>query len=764
MKKYLAICVSIACTSTAILAQEKNSNQPLELERIEVTAQKKVQSIQEVPISITAFYGKEMSDLGLNKTEDLGQFVPGLSIATASGEGSQPLLFLRGAGLNDFNTNNAGPVGIYSDEVYISSPALTSFLFFDTERLEVLKGPQGTLYGRNTTGGAVKFISNKPSEYFELYAKASAASFGTTNFEGAISGQLADSVNGRFAFIKKDSDGYGKNLLDGSDIYAVDSLAYRGFIEFDLNELNILVNVHGATIDSPTGSISPLGVTVDGTTPCSIDAIKAEQCVNVLGYRAPSDSYEGNYNMIRDTDFDSTGGYVQLTYDFNSFTLTSISSYDEVERVLYEESDGSPHSLLNTIYGVESETFQQEIRLNGQTEKLTWLVGAFYLTEDLTQDQSVFAFHELLPLTGGIADPFGLMTGGVPIVSARSFNTQESESYALFGQLTYDISEKLSVTLGGRYTDEEKTFDANWGFVGNMFFSPTMNPADAVVIDGLNLIDEKNLKTQSDAFSYRLAVDFQVNDQFMTYASVSRGFKSGGFNGGFLSFDPEQALTQLKPYEPEYLTAYEIGFKSDLLDNRLRFNGAFFYNDFSDLQVFTFIQTGEVPVLVLENASDANVKGIELDITALLAEGLTVSLSAAFMDSELVDYQTTGTGTDLSGNKLVNTPEASISTIVKYDYEIENAGIVTTMLSAAYKDDIFFSTANDPLASQEAHTLVNARVGYVSESGSWEVALFGNNLTDKEYKVNVGDLTDFGFYSRILGAPRSFGIELNYNY
>lgn len=199
---------------------------------------------------------------------------------------------------------------------------------------------------------------------------------------------------------------------------------------------------------------------------------------------------------------------------------------------------------------------------------------------------------------------------------------------------------------------------------------------------------------------------------------MSRGYKSGGFNGGFLSFDPEEAIAQLQPYDPEYLTAYEIGFKSDLLDNRVRLNGAFFYNDFSDLQVFTFVHTGELPVLVLDNASDANVKGIELDLTVLLAEGLTVSLSAAFMDSELVDYQTAATGADLSGNQIVNTPETSLSAVIKYDYEVTNAGIVSTMLSAAYKDDIFFSTENDPLVAQDAYTLVNARVAYISESGS----------------------------------------------
>jgi len=748
----LAIAASFAVSPNSF-AQSKESNAGLEV--IEVTAQKRAQSVQEVPISISAFHGDSLNDMGIVETDQLGQYVPGLEISTANGEGSQLIVFMRGAGLTDFNANNAGPIGIYSDEVYISSPALTAFQFFDTERLEVLKGPQGTLYGRNTTGGAIKFIANKPTEDLEARAKFSYGNDNTTVLEAAVSGPLSDNIRGRLSFIKNDSDGYGTNLVDGSDINGVDSFAYRSFLEFDYDDLNILVNLHGAKVDSDTTSSVPLGLlNPDGSgTPCALDMIKANQCVDLFGYNAPDDPYKGHYNNVQKVDLDSSGGYIELDYDFGDITITSITAYEKVERFIPEETDGAPTSTLDLFYNVESDTFSQELRIAGGSDSSNWLLGAFYLSENLKQNQTADILSTFRAFTGGLSDPEGV-TLGAPILFTRTKNKQEIESYAIFGQYSFNVTDRTTLTVGGRYTDEDRDFTTTTSLEDEVLFGP----------NGLTLLDNLTLDTQADAFSYRLALDHKFSDKVLGYSSISRGFKSGGFNGGFLSLVPEEAMLQAQPFEPEYLTAYEIGLKSDLLDNKLRLNTAVFFNDFSDLQVFTVIPTGNIPVTVLDNASDAEVIGVEFDATWIATEGLTVALTGAYMDSELKGFTATASGQDFSGNELAYTPKVSLSALIRYEYYMQDGGTLSVQSSAAYKDDQFLSTENNPIIAQDAYTLVNARISYESSEGTWSVAGYVNNLTDKKYKTLVADTSDFGFYQQYFGTPRHVGIELTLNY
>ena len=561
MKKYaigLLASVSALGVGAGASAQETSeSGGGRILDSIVVTAQKKEENLQNVPISISAFSGDDLATLGLNQSNELGQFIPGLEISTSSGQGSQLIVFMRGAGLNDFNTNNSGPIGIYADEVFVSSPILTSFQFFDAERLEVLKGPQGTLYGRNTTGGAIKFISNKPTDEFEFKARGSYGRFDTTEIEAAISGPITDRIRARAAVIKNDSDGYVKNLVTGDYENGVDTIAWRGIVDFDATDnFTIRGSVHGASSDSPGFKPNQLSVGPGGA--------------DALGYSAPADVFTGEYNENKKNDLSSIGGYVEAKWDLPAFTVTSISAYDEVDSVVAEETDGSPLSMISIDYGVESETFTQELRFNGQFGRVEWLLGGYYLTEDLTQNQTVDLFRELRVFTGGLSDPNGDITGA-PVLFDRTLNDQETKSVAVFAQTEIALTDALTVTLGGRYTDEERKFGATSTLEDEALFGP----------DGVPIYNFTGLKLHDDAFSWRFGIDYALGDQALLYASASRGFKSGGFNGGFLAFDPVEAALQLDPYQPEFVTAYEVGFKSDLLDNRLRLNGAFFYNDFS---------------------------------------------------------------------------------------------------------------------------------------------------------------------------------------
>lgn len=762
---YIAMTAAAATGSFAI-AQEVDLGQvediqveaeELFLDELIVTAQKKSESVQDIPIAIAAFSDDQLNAMGVTQSGELGQYVPGLEIGNSSGEGSQLLLFLRGAGLNDLNTNNAGPVGLYSDEVYVSSPALSPFQLFDAERVEVLKGPQGTIYGRNTTGGAVKFITKKPTRETRVSGRWRFSNHAKTVLEGAVSGAVSETVSARLAVAKTDSDGYGRNLIDGSTVNGSDNTAYRALVAIEPNEkTRILVNVHGAKVDSPNSSFSPLG-TLDPVTgeTCNDQRISNNECVDRLGYRAPDNELDGNYNGIGRINLDSVGGYVQLDYDVtDDITFTSVTSYDDLERSLPEEADGSPGSLLQTEFGVDSQTFSQEFRLAGATDRSDWLAGVFYLDEKLVQDQTIDLFRSFRALTGGLADPQGT-TIGAPILFARSVNEQNLETTAAYAQANYRINDLWSFTVGGRYTDETRTFNANAVLEEPETFGP--NPVE--------VYNFPDLETSSSKFSYRLGAEYRPNYTTLVYGSVASGFKSGGFNGGFLNLDPEVARRQLEAFAPEFVTAYEVGVKADFFNSKMRLNASVFLNDFKDLQVFTQVNNGTLPVLVLDNASNAQSSGIELDFSAILMPGLSANLNASFIKSELENFVVESTGQDFSGNRLAQTPETSISGHLNYEYSLPNGGYVTAQGGFAYKDDLFFSTENNPLVGQDAYTIMSTRVAYTNPSELWTLAFFVNNLTDERYLTNVSDIRDItASYVRTFGTPRTYGLELSVDF
>lgn len=735
-----AAAVAISSLNLAS-AQTDDDSAPRVFDAITVTAQKVEENSQDVPISISTFTGDALNEVGVSGTDDLGNLIPGLELGRTNGEGSQLIVFLRGSGLNDYNSNNAGPVALYADDVYISSPALTPFQFFDIERLEVLKGPQGTLYGRNTTGGAIKAVSNKPTDEFELSARAMIGEFESSELEVAISGPITDTVKARFAAQKSDSDGYGTNSLDGSSTNGYDIFSWRSTVDVEPNdEFRLRINLHGATNTSESASPNFLPYP-EGTG----------SIIEGLGYFGTGDPFIGEYEPIDDNDLESVGAYVDMEWQLGDLTLTSVTAYDELDNFNVDHTDAAPLQVLDFRFGVDSETFTQELRLAGNSDKLNWLAGAYYLTEELTQDQTVDILRVLrdFPVeeggTGGFPDPDNF------VVFVRNENIQETDTYAVFGQVDYALSDQLTLTVGGRYTSEEKKFDAS------------AQIEEPLLGDPIPLYDEPDLSIEDDAFSWKIGLDYQVSEDMLLYASAARGFKSGGFNGGFIALE-EDPVAALDPIDPEFVTAYELGVKSEWLDNLLRVNGAVFLNETTDLQVFTLSLASDPPTLLLENAADAKVFGAELDLTAYPTDGLLLNLSAAYLDSELENY-TTDAGADLSGNQLTFTPEWSVSGLARYDHDLGSRGSVYAQTSFSYKDDQFFSTDNDPIVGQEAYTVVNARFGYETPDGRFGLAVFGKNITDETYLTNVFDIGPlFGWYQRFYAPPEMWGVEMTVDF
>ncbi len=428
------------------------------LQPVTITAQKREQSLQDVGISVTAYTGEQLADATLSDSNDLARLVPGLNIGLPTGAGNQPAIFLRGIGLNDFATNNLGPIGVYVDDLFISSPGAQVMQVFDLERVEVLKGPQGTLYGRNTTGGAIKFIAARPTEALQAGLTGQYGEYGTSKLSGFLSGPLASTARGRVAFEKNDSDGYITNQYTGADAAGTDNFSLRGLLDVDLTpDLSAQFGLYGSSVDQPgpryrsQGVLSPL----DAATPCDTRAILGNQCVNVLGFANPDGFYDVDQDTVAHLEADSYAAQAKLIWQFDGFSLTSITGYQSLEKTFLEDSDSSPLNILTVEYNVDSEDISQEIQIAGGGDRLNWILGGFYSSSSLEQDQWLDLYQDLRPLIeaadpemfpGGF-DPDGAAIG-VPTLLYQTVNDQDTSIWAAFGQADYEFAENWRATLG----------------------------------------------------------------------------------------------------------------------------------------------------------------------------------------------------------------------------------------------------------------------------------------------------------------------------
>ncbi|MBU2143453.1 MAG: TonB-dependent receptor [Alphaproteobacteria bacterium] len=758
----LLLSAAVLALAPSVLAQAAEPETPVEeeatnrLSTVTITAQKREQSLQDVGISVTAYTGEQLNDANLSDSNDLARLVPGLNIGLPTGAGNQPAIFLRGIGLNDFATNNLGPVGVYVDDLFISSPGAQVMQIFDLARVEVLKGPQGTLYGRNTTGGAIKFVTARPTDALEAGLTGQYAEFGTTKVTGFLSGPVSSVVRGRVAFEKNDSDGYITNRFDGSDAGGTDNLSFRGLLDVDFSaSLSGEFGIYGSVVDQPgpryrsQGALSPL----DAATPCDTPAIIANDCVNVLGFQNPDGFYAVDQDTPARLGADSYAAQAKLLWEFDGFSITSITGYQSLDKVFLEDSDSSPANILTVQYGVESEDMSEEIQIAGSQDRLNWLLGGFYSNSTLDQDQRLDLYKAFRPLIESVDpqaypdgfDPAGVAIG-VPALDYRTVNGLETKVYALFGQADYAFTAKWRGTLGLRYTKEDRDFTQEASL-------------DEVALGSIPLFDFSDDQSDEE-ISWKLGLDYLPYEGGLLYASVANGFKGGGYNGGFL-FD----VSEQKPYDPETVTAYEVGVKTDLADGRARLNAAVFYNDYSDMQIFTVVSGGgPVAFQVLDNAANAVTQGAEIELTALPAEGLHLSLGLAYLETELKDYQT-DSGVDFSGNALVQAPEWSANGMARYERPLFGSLLYSAQVDFSFQDQVYFTSDNTEPLSQDAYWLWNAQVGVESDSGRWHAALFAKNIGGKEYYSHGFDLVDtIGANQLMLGAPSQIGVELGVRY
>ncbi|MEH6549778.1 MAG: TonB-dependent receptor [Pseudomonadales bacterium] len=740
------------------------------LEEVVVTAQKREQSLQDVGISITAFTGDDVRKLGWEQPVDLASQTPGLSIGNALGS-SNPAITIRGVGINDFNVNTNPGVAVYVDEVYQPVPATLSFGLFDLTRVEVLKGPQGTLYGRNATGGAVSFYTERPTEEFEAYIKADIGNYEYTNLEGAISGG-SDRVQGRLSGIwTEQGEGHqdvfavtGDPFVPGNGVKVgdhgkVDRYSVRGQIQVDFTDsFSGLINV----TKGKDKSDSQIASFVDE------DTLLANQAYYYTYWGGPTCH---NCVLLDDpdngpqVDMESTATNLYLDWDLGFATLNSVTGYLDMDHEIENDFAATELPVQDIVYGGNVEQISQELRLSSnEGELVDWIVGLYY---SKTEQEYEAATDQTLGL-GFLTYLYGFNLLGEPVGSATQAE-QTQTSLGAFVHTEWHLTDKWKLTAAGRVSEDSLDYDAQVvdlfttslsdqpvSDLFNLFLGP--DPITGLRTGGLIAANSDKDNTEN-SFSWKLGLDYAPTDDMLFYGSLSTGFKNHGFYGGLGPLS-----SQYVAYKPEEILSGELGFKSTLADGALQINGALYSYVLDNPQVIVSEDIGiGTPNDVLWNVKESKGWGIEMDASWVPTDSLLLRAGLSYLDSEMSDVSVTGKNLFfplIEGAPSSYSPEWTFNGMARYDIPVSNNLNVYLQSDFDYRDDAQSFAGRDN-TTIESRTLINARIGLEQVDGSWEVAIWGKNLTDEEWS---------GYTFQILGpmemhqAPRTYGVSLTYNF
>jgi len=688
-----------------------------------VTANRREQRLQDVPITVNVLDGDFAVNLGIDNTAVLQATVPSLVLRSSL---NQATPFLRGIGFSSGDANSENSVAMYVDGVYYPAGFGNLFDFNNIERIEVLKGPQGTLFGRNTTGGVIHIITRDPSSTPELDARISYGNY------DAISANLyaaggTDKVAGGLAILYNRHDGWGKNLTTGKSTYKANDFAARGRILITPGP-NTEIRLTGDHFSSDTGGI-------EGQVP--------RGATTVAGTDFPGD-FNTEGNLDNDSDVSAWGGSLRVDQDFDFARLVSISAYRRTKSHLLYDQDNSPLPFVNANFRQDSRMYTQEVQLISPTaSRLQWLVGAFYFNYK--------AGFEPVTLSGWVFDPnFPFNPPFNPDAGIDIFGKTHTKSFAVFGQATYPLGERTNLTVGGRYTWE------NVHYRGSVRLTGT-----DIIVDPFG--EEARRKTSDNDPTWRLSIDHRFNPDIMVYASWNRGLKSGNFSVA-------SAPSVLEPYKAEKLDAYEAGFKADLFGRRLYLNGAVFYYDFANIQ-FQRIEGG---VATIFNGPTAKLYGAELELRGKVTPDLTVNAGIGWLHTRIGNFPnapnsvrlpdgTTGPGDpnfNAKGNDLPYAPDVTFNAGFSYDIPT-NVGRFNISGNGYYNDG--YSTEVDNRLKEGSYFLLNASVGWTHPSERYEVRIWGQNLTDAYYYQQLTSQAGFSDVGN-ASAPRTYGVTLRYHY
>ncbi|MHA7819617.1 MAG: TonB-dependent receptor [Erythrobacter sp.] len=741
----LALILGAACAPTIALAQAEDERQAASdgfgIGEILVTAERRSDTLQEVPLSISAVTGDDLAKSSIYDTEALASTVPGLVIQRdVVGKA-----VIRGIGTENFTVGGDPGVAIYVDGAYIARSSTGIFDFFDVERVEVLRGPQGTLYGRNATGGVINVISKSPSDTFEARGSFTYGNYDTMRGEAAISGPITEGIRFRVAGLYSKRDGFTENIFPGIEARGLDELdtkdlwAVRGRLDIDLGDRTTLELIGDIYRDD---SNPPAFWYTDPTLPW-----QSPTSIYPRDLRTISQGYETttpglpNLEVGQANRQDQNGITGRLTYEGDGVTITSTTAWRDIEFDWINDGDGLSDYLVVYFQRDESEQFSSDLTIASNGDgPFQWIAGASYLTED----------------SGGLyAIPLGPAFGNSTIAY---IGTNETEAFGIFAEGSYRIGD-LTLTAGLRYSDESKDATLNYLFP----------------LIGLDLDYAES--PSFDALTPRFVVEYEPRPDLNFYASVTRGFKSGGFS---LLDNP------LNAFDAEKVWAYEVGMKSQYLNDRIRFNVSGFFYDYTDQQLSQVTNLATTT----SNAGSSTIWGIESEFVVIPVQGLRLEGNVAYLNTEFDEFCTTDTrnpalpldpancsfsdgagGTivtsNLAGNRLPRAPDLTAFMAANYETALGDTLDGFVRAEWQFTGDQFFSVFNRPNIAQDGYSVFNASAGINSADGVWSVQVWGRNIFDEEYFSNLfesGVLSNVVVPQGFVAPPATYGVTVGFNF
>lgn len=734
--KPLALAVRTASSAVALLAtalgapavSAQTGGAALVLEEVTVTARRRSENLQDVPIAVTALSGDELTLRGALDITEIAQSVPSVTLEPSRATNTTLTAFIRGVGQQDPLAGFEQGVALYLDDVYLARPQGALLDIYDVERVEILRGPQGTLYGRNAVGGAIKYVTRRLSDDLNVRLRGSYGTYNQTDFVGTVSGAVSDGFRLGATVASFNRDGFGDNLFTGGEQYDKDIFGYRLSAEIEPTE-NVLIRLAYDNTDDQSSAVAgwrPFPGAFSGT-PVTNDVFDTYAGAGVLPTTA---GINGN-NQV-----ESEGWVASIDWDVSeSITLRSITSgrEDFTESVIDFDSLASTDFDAPVVY--DNEQFSQEFQLLYNTDRMNLVVGYYYLDSEASNDFDVVL---------GLLVPGGLTayTGGVV----------ETEAWSVFADLTYELTDRWSLSVGGRYTEDERSADifrANYLGIGSPFLGN-----DAAFLLGVNS-DFEAERTYYD-FSPRVNLSYALSEDVTVYGGYSQGWKAGSFDPRGANF-ATPAVEQ--GFDAEELDSWELGLKSTWWDGRATTNVALFYSDYQDMQIPGSVGVdsdgdgvNDNFVGTVTNAGQSEISGIEIEANFLLTENLSAQFSASLLDTSFEEYLVGGV--DVSGDRQIqNTPEEMAFIGLNYNTPVASGNLLIN-LNYSYKGDVQQFEIASPDIDQEAFGLLNASIVWTSDSEQWLVGVHGKNLTDEEYRTA-------GYCFGFTNCPSALGLENN---
>ncbi len=754
-----ALCVS------AVLLVSVPAPALAQLEEIVVTAQKREEGLQETSIAVTAFTAGALENKNIVDISELANFTPNLVFDTTSpvsGLSSGAVIFIRGIGNTDFSLTTDPGVGTYIDGVYVSRSAGGVFDVLDVERIEVLRGPQGTLFGRNTIGGAMDITSRRPGRELSGTLSATAGNFSRLDLRGSIDVPISDKLLTSFVFSSKTADGYVDRVLVGGELGDQDRQAFRAKAVYEATDrLDFQVTYDYSKIDENSAASVILGFT-PGASTIGYDLFRAAFDPSLPPLTDFLVNPEDDISFTTGptgTELDLHGFSFTANYAGDNWALKYIGGYRDTDGAFNRDPDNTPLAITHTFNdNYDHEQTSHELQLTGTIgDRFQYIAGAYYFEEEGTDDVFVPIF---LPNVDDPANPFGFPA------AVNNFATVDNSSEAFFLQGTWDATETVSLTAGVRRTSDDKGFDYTQYIAADIDGNPLPVPAAAVNENGVltpGLIPIVGNGSGSESISFdettiRLGVDWQAQEDTLLYYNYSEGFKSGGFVLRYVEARPAP-LT----FDPEFVESHEIGLKWQGFDDRVRVNTAIFSMDYQDAQVTFFDNLGGP---ITANAGTVDITGLELEVTALVTDNLLLELGYGYTDAEYDSIRPIS-GLSLTideSARLVNTPENSLQLGAEYSWPLAAGGDLTFRADYIYTDDIFNDSQNSPFLFQDSYNVTNLAVSYRSSDETWSVTGFVKNAGDERFITSGDSNFGLGFHEGNLNRPREYGVRLNYNF